>query len=48
MRVMDDNYNTTRINEMLITNFFVNFKTNILDFHATTQLLVTIIIITLT
>jgi hypothetical protein len=45
MRVTYDNYSTTWINETLISNFFANFKTNILDFCATTQLLATIIII---
>jgi hypothetical protein len=45
MNVTDDNYNATRINETLISNVFANFKTNILDLRATTQLLTTIIII---
>jgi hypothetical protein len=49
MKVSYENYNITRINETLIINSFVEFKTNILDLHATTQLLATIImIITLT
>jgi hypothetical protein len=41
-RITYENYNTTRINEALISNFFV---TTILNFCATTQLLIAIIII---
>jgi hypothetical protein len=41
MKITYDNYNTTRINEALISNFFA---TIILDICATTQLLITIII----
>jgi hypothetical protein len=44
MRVTYDNYNTTKVNETLVSNFFANFKINILDLCATTQLLTTIII----
>jgi hypothetical protein len=45
MKITYENYDTTRINEMLISNFFAKFKTNILDLPATTQLLATIIMI---